>query len=368
MKIIVSFCNVRLSGLVALALFDPSSGECRVLELADELAGLKGITGLALSERRLYAAAQVPDPQPDRQSFTRSELLVFDRAGLELLARYPFTVATDVHSMVWRDGALLVVSSGTDELVQLTLEGDRVAAERVLWRLEPDGPRQDTLHLNALLSSPAHLLVAGFGKKTSDARDSARDGFVIDVACGEVLASGLDQPHTLVELDGKLIVCESRRGAVRTALASCVEGLPGYARGMCRLDDQLFVATSVGRLQSRATGAVVDNPAGAGAPAGRCTINQLSADWRLLRTIDLTAYASEIYDLVAIDDATDWPMLPELVWRDLSIMRLSLGLDERNGQLRRVRTELAQRDQVIRELRETLQTIRATLGKVRPPL
>jgi Domain of unknown function (DUF4915) len=366
MKILVSFCNLRIPGLAALALLDPLSGECRVLEPADELADLKGITGLALSERRLYAVAQFPDPRPDGKPVGRSELLVFDRAGLRLLNREPFSVATDVHSIVWRDGALLLVSSGTDELVRLTLAGDLIATETVFWRLEPNGLRQDTLHLNALFSAPARLLVTGFGKQTVGAGGSTRDGFIRDIASGAILASGLDQPHSPIEMGGQVVVCESRRCTVRTALASCIEGLPGYARGMCHFDGQLFVATSVGRAGSPAPDAAVDNPAGAGAPAGLCTINQFSADWRLLRTIDMTAYASEIYDLLPVGVTTDWPVLSDPVWRDLSILRLSRGVDRLKGEVRQARTELARQKEVIRELRERLQVLRGTQGKVRP--
>jgi len=333
-KVLMSFCNARVAGLAALALFDPVSDECQVIELPSELDDVKGITGLALSRGHLFAVAQCAAPRAAARVV--SVLLVFDLERLTLLTRHPFVKAVDVHSIVWREGELFAVSTGTDEIVKVTLDGHTVVAETVFWRHGTGQTRENTVHLNAAASSSGRLLVSGFGRVEAR-RDAPRDGFILDLDRGELVATALDQPHTLLPLGGQLLFCESRTGTLRTAGATHARNLPGYARGMCAFDSDVLVATSVGRSFSRSSGAPVENPRTAGLPHGRCTINRFSKDWRLLRSVDLTAYASEIYDLLVVGKTDAWPTLTEVAWRDRAIVRLSVALDERKAEIRRLR-------------------------------
>ena len=99
MHILVSFCNVRTSGLPLLGLFDSAASEFRVLDLPCELARCSGITGLAASDRFVYAVAQASDRQVTGAFSGTSVLLIFDRKDLTLRSRYAFRSAVDVHSL-----------------------------------------------------------------------------------------------------------------------------------------------------------------------------------------------------------------------------------------------------------------------------
>jgi GT2 family glycosyltransferase len=368
MHILVSFCNVRTSGLPLLGLFDSAASEFRVLDLPCELARCSGITGLAASDRFVYAVAQASDRQVTGAFSGTSVLLIFDRKDLTLRSRYAFRSAVDVHSLWVRGDYLYAVSTGTDEILELRIRDGAVTSEVSFWRPDPDGPYQDIHHLNALYDWKGDLLVSGFGKKADKSWNSARDGFVINVTRRETLARGIDQPHSLVGVDGDLAYCESRRLKVGVIGNCKVQHLPGYTRGLCLVGRKLFIATSMGRKQSRSTGAL-NNPAGEGVIGGQCTISRLAADtFEVEQTIDLSAHAHEIYDLIAVEGSGRWPVVPEVAWRDRSIRELSVALDERITWSKRVTEELAQRDATIRDLRVRLDdadTFRSVVAELR---
>lgn len=328
MHILVSFCNIRVQGLPVLGLLDPIENECRALRLPDDLSSLKGITGLAVSDRCVYAVAQTFGPALGNRRTSPSALLIFDRSDLKLLRRYTFQLAADVHSILLVEDSLFVVSTGTDEVIELGISDTECISEKIFWRREPDDLREDIHHLNAICQSSRGLLISGFGKKIDDLWDSAREGFIFNISRGEVVASGIDQPHSLIEVNGELAFCESRRRMVRTLKGPCIETLPGYTRGICVIFRELFVATSVGRQISRSHGTTINNPSAPGNLEGRCSISRFSVDgWKLEGIIDMTAHASEIFDLLAIDGTDGWPVASDLNLRDSAISKPVSVLD-----------------------------------------
>jgi hypothetical protein len=189
-------------------------------------------------------------------------------------------------------------------------------------------PREDLHHLNAISWSDGQLLVSGFGKRSGPTWDSANEGFIYNVTRAETVASGIDQPHSVVEMSGSITYCESRKMALRSQGDKRTQILPGYSRGLCRIGRHLFVATSLGRRVSRSTARVIGNPADLGELEGRCTISRLTVDgFAIEATTDLTAYASEIYDLLPVEGTNDWPVMDEVIWRDSAIIALARELD-----------------------------------------
>jgi len=219
-----------------------------------------------------------------------------------------FRVAADVHSIAFHGGALFAVSTGTDEIVAVTLDGPRMVAEDVIWRPEPDAPRTDSHHLNALAVSDDEILVCGFGKRSEALWSSARQGF-IRTTRGKTLASDLLQPHSLFLDESGVLYCESRVGAVRVVgEPSRVSSLPGYTRGLCRAGEFLYVGCSIGRRQSKSTGLMIENSSDPGETAGLCGLGILCADsWNSESFVDLAEYGDEIYDLL--------PLNPQQVFR-----------------------------------------------------
>lgn len=315
MQILVSFCNVTRPGWPALGLLDPATSTFHVVQLPVGLLRGAGLTGLAATERHVYAATQATNVTLRGRRPGRCELLVFDRADLRLVNRYPFRRATDVHSLWLAGETLYAVSTGTDEVVELRARGAEVDLESLFWRPEPPGPRADVHHLNAVRGRADRLLVVGFGRRGGGLWSSARDGFVVDAVCGERLASGLRHPHSLALVDGQIACCESRERAVQVIGGPRVGDLAGYTRGLCVVGSELFVGTSVGRRTSRSTGRSAAHASTA--PPGRCAISRLSTDRLVVEeTIDLSAYGREIYDLLPLDSVERWPLVSRLTPRD----------------------------------------------------
>ena len=239
-------------------------------------------------------------------------MLVFDQSQFALELVYTFTLGHDVHSACMVGDTIYAVSTGTDEVIAVPWHGNEFGPERVVWSPEPDGPREDIHHLNAVLYLDGDVLVSGFGAKAGARWASAHQGFIYNVTSGEMVLQGIDQPHSLFDLDGKIGYCESRRSTVRVVGDSRSLILPGYSRGTARVGEHLFVATSVGRSTSANNESTVDNPAVGGVPAGRCTVSLLSVrDFRVEQTIEIAPAASEIYDLLAVEDAGGWPTSSE---------------------------------------------------------
>src|SRR5262245_30489139 len=270
MDVLVSFCNVKVPGQAVLGLLDTDTFRFRVLQMPGEFAPRVGITGLAASPHYVYAAVPESPPAP-------SELLVLDRADLTLLNHYVFQSVVDAHSCWLSGDVLYVVSTGTDELVELRMRGPDVLSEAVFWRPEPGAPRADHHHLNAVYGWGGHLLVSGFGKKAGPQWSSATNGFIINVSRGERLASDLYHPHSLVARGSTLLCCESCKMAVRVIGEERAQRLPGYTRGLGLAESQLFAGTSSRRPVSKSTG-VINNPAQTGIPEGRCTVSRLSVE------------------------------------------------------------------------------------------
>lgn len=368
MHLLVSFCNLMAPGTPSLGLFDPTTGELRVLEPPDELSRYGGVTGLAACPRHLYVVAQPRAGASAGSESSECALLVLDRRDLSLQSLHPFRSGRDVHSLGLGDGVLYAVSTGTDEILELRLRGDRVVSETVFWRPEPDGPRTDVHHVNAIRRWHGDWIVAGFGKKSAQPWSSARDGFVINLSRGDEIARGIDQPHSLAEVSGQLACCESRKLAIRLLGDSRVQHLPGYTRGLAVVEDSLFVATSVGRQFSRSTGRI-NNPAAEGVLGGQCSISRLSASTLdIEQTMDLGTYAREIYDLLPIEGVERWRAVGETAWRDRSLRGLAAVVDQRTAWANQATATLHQREAALAELQASLaqaETVRAELAELR---
>jgi hypothetical protein len=317
-----------MPGLPALGLLDTATSAIRILELPKEVPPSKlsqraGIHGLAVSQRYVYAVLQ-KDPAP-------SELLVLDRKDLRLLDRYVFR-AENVHSLCVSGEVLHVVSTGTDEVIELRMRGSEVISETVYWRPDSEGQRADIHHLNAICAWRGDLLVSGFGKKPGQDWGLTRDGFIANVTRGEMIASGIYHPHSLLTIGDEITYCESGKRAVRIIGRDQTKRLPGYTRGLCLAGQKIFIGTSVGRQVSKSTGTLYNPQHSSGAPAGQCTVCRLSADsLEIEEIIDLGAYGYEVYDLLPVEGTSRWPVVaddnfrsPEATWWD----QLQLAMQE----------------------------------------
>jgi hypothetical protein len=304
MPILVSFCNVKSPATPWLAVFDPCDNKLSPLKLPDLPRG-RGITGLTADEKFIYAATQHNPADGDRIGY----LLSFSRKTFSLASIYTFKRGLDVHSMCWHDGRLLAVSASTDEVIDLKLDNGVVESECVYWSFDDGNNRADKNHLNGICSSSEGVVISGFGMRENEFWSSATSGFLMNLNQARHLVSGLEHPHSVMPVQSSIAFCESRKRAVRLLDEEACQVLPGYTRGMCHAGSFLFVGTSVGRRTSRSTGEKVENPSESGEECGECTINRLDPKTlALLQSSRLGAEIQEIYDLLAVDDVTPWPI------------------------------------------------------------
>ncbi|MFN8526580.1 MAG: DUF4915 domain-containing protein [Chloroflexota bacterium] len=324
--------------------------QAEILRLSTDLADLGGIWGLARDDRHIFAATTRYRPASRAGPYEPSHLLVLDGRSLDQVSRYTLQRGRDVHSLHFWGNVLYAVSTGTDELLALTIKDGSVVDEQVAWRPDPDGPREDRHHLNAVTTVAGELAVSGFGRKDGILWSTATDGFVVGISTGSRLVSGLHHPHSPLDLGSDVAYCESGLGAVRAVQSGRVQKLGGYARGLCMVGDQLFVGTSLGRRVSRSLG-VMTNRGEPGATVGQCAVSRLRAsDLSVEASVELGRYAQEIYDLLPVDGTQAWPRLAEGEWQEDALRGARTAYEEAYVGLGWLHAEVAQRDAAIQAL------------------
>ncbi|HZH66195.1 MAG TPA: DUF4915 domain-containing protein [Flavisolibacter sp.] len=308
MHILVSFCNLRsLPGRPALGLFNADTMDLRVLKLPVEVPQGIGMMGLAISSQFVFVGLQVSGGT--KAAFSPPGLLIFNRSNFSLVHHYTFGLVKDIHSF-WlsKDEArLYVVSTGTDEVIEVKLERATVVAEKFFWRPEPEGVREDVFHINCIYEWQGDLVISGFGKKTENEEwNSARNGFIFNISQNKTIVSGIEHPHSFAGADGRLAYCESRKRQLCFVNDKDTITLPGYARGLCIAGDKLFAGTSASRKKSKSTGKLNKS---LGIDGGECSISQINLRTpEIEKTVNLRKYGEEIYELLPVEGTADWPV------------------------------------------------------------
>ncbi|MBC7988355.1 MAG: DUF4915 domain-containing protein [Luteimonas sp.] len=192
-------------------------------------------TGIAMTPHGLLLA---------RQSDGSNRLRRLDGGTLQTvqLADDPL----DLHDVAWHDGHAYVVSTELNAV--LKLDADLREVER--WTLAGE---HDSAHLNSICVHDGRLLGSRFGafEQHRGYKGATRGaGHVIDVVSGEVLLTGLSQPHSLKSHDGMLWLCDSETYTLRAYrdFAQVAEyALPGYARGLAFGADEVYIGLSRSR-------------------------------------------------------------------------------------------------------------------------
>ncbi|MDB5691097.1 MAG: hypothetical protein JWO81_160 [Alphaproteobacteria bacterium] len=186
------------------------------------------------------------------------------------------------------------------------------ASFRPLWRppFISTLVSEDRCHLNGLAmdgARPAFVTAVSRSDVADGWRDRRRDGgVVVDVASGEIVASGLSMPHSPRLHEGRLWLLNSGRGelgwvdresGVFTAVAFC----PGYARGLAFVGSHAVIGLSRPRRNQTFEGLELDERLAAADAAARCGLlivdieQGRAVEWlRFQNTID------ELYDVAVL--------------------------------------------------------------------
>lgn len=223
------------------------------------------------------------------------------------------TGAIDVHDIGMGDvgdgrRAPIFVATGYNCLATIS----DTASFRPLWRppFVSALVAEDRCHLNGLAMDggrPAFVSAVSRSDVADGWRERRRDGGVlVDVASGEIVASGLSMPHSPRLYDGRLWVLDSGRGAFGTIdpasgafteIAFC----PGYARGLAFAGRHAVIGLSRPRRNLTFEGLELDQRLAAKDAAPRCGLIVVDIDtgktvqWlRFQHTID------ELYDVAIL--------------------------------------------------------------------
>jgi uncharacterized protein (TIGR03032 family) len=209
--------------------------------------------GLAVDESRLAVA-------------TKSEIVLLANDS-RLAAAYPkqpgrydalfvprsthFCGQLMVHDMVWTTQGLLAVNTLFSCLFRLDPEFSFVPVWKppFISQLAPE----DRCHLNGLaVVDGVARYVTALGESDSAGgwrNTKERGGVLIDVASGETILSGLPMPHSPRVYDDDLYILLSATGEIAVVdvehgQLEVVHRVEGFVRGMSRIGDYLFVASS----------------------------------------------------------------------------------------------------------------------------
>lgn len=212
-----------------------AGGVFRIDSSGVECVSVRDTTGMCAWPEGMVWARQEPGA---------SNLALLDAKGLHSVRLSEEHL--DLHDVLWHGESLYLVATQTNTILRL----DSRLRETGRWVLEGE---HDSHHVNSICMHEGRLLATRFGDFHShrEYKGATRGaGQVIDVDTGQVLVSGLSQPHSLRSHQGMLWLCDSETHRVLAFRDGCqVEEirLDGYTRGLLLTSDAVFVGLSRSR-------------------------------------------------------------------------------------------------------------------------
>ncbi len=289
MPLLLSFVNQVFTPELRLGYCDEKDGDFRWItpELPWETAGATGITtdGADL----IYVCYQ------------KAGLVVYD-LSLQVKQIFDFTKIKDPHTILFRKGALYVVSTITNEIYKIKLNKKGLAtSEEIYWQMPGmENYAQDFVHMNSIdISSKGDFYITHFGMEDPEGWDKTRKGGVMNISSDDTIASNLHNPHSAYCLGDRILFCESTTGKLFDQNGLVCE-IDGYVRGITENKDSLIVASSARRKISKSRG-ILKGRFGAFEEdqAKKSFIHILNKkDFKIIESIETTSYGKEIFELL----------------------------------------------------------------------
>lgn len=275
MQILISFCNtpplkhLKKQGISPLALLDTKSHMLYWVPIGSEKF-TQGLTGICVGDSCIFIAHQRPKDMS-------SLISVLDKKTLKLLRTYDLPKIVDAHSLAIFQHELFVVSTGTDTVYAIPIQGTKLDVEntRKVWQPIGSSGRSDTHHINAVYSDKSKVVISAFGKKKGKMKSSARDGYIYDITHNSFLLNHISHPHAVVLDQKDIMYCESMTRTVHSKLYGSLQFRVGYIRGLGINKNMMVVGKSTGRKHSRSTGKV-NNIVDSGVLLPSCAITCIS--------------------------------------------------------------------------------------------
>ena len=285
MKILISFVNQVLTPDLKLGIIDTNTEEFTWIKNGIEEFG-EGATGILVYNDKIYVCMQ------------QSKLVVYDY-NFNIFQIYNFKYVKDAHSLIHYQNGIYVVSSGTNEVYKLYYDDlGNIEHEELFWCVENlIDYKKDYVHLNSIAVIDNEIYVTMFGNK-NETGSWSDDGKLINIR-NEEIVKNIQQPHTSYNYKEEIIYCESRTGLLKNSKAEILISLDGYIRGITECSHYLYVASSSRRKISKSKKKFLKGRMGGKEDVlTKCQINIVNKNNMLLnKTIDMSDYANEIYDL-----------------------------------------------------------------------
>lgn len=151
----------------------------------------------------------------------------------------------DIHDVMWHGDEMLVVSTGSNEILRLATDGSLLDCRH----FPGEG---DAWHLNCLALWDERVVASAFGEFANHRgyKGLTREtGFVFDLDNGERIWQGLSQPHSPLQVEDTFYVCDSETKRVLWRKGDKEGGISfdAYTRGLAVVGEYLFVGLSLSR-------------------------------------------------------------------------------------------------------------------------
>ncbi len=255
--------------------------------------GFSGICGLSLSGNFVFAATQAINPI----------ISIFDLEARAKFKYFPLKKCKDAHSIVYHDGYIYIVSTGTNEIYRVQLTDEGTYEEELFWRYPGVDYDKDVVHLNGLtIDVNGQWIASCFGPRKSADNWKTDCGRIFFLESGCNIVTGLKHPHTPLIINNQLLFAESLAGKIHiyqknqkdSWVLNKTISLDGYPRGITSDGQNLLVALSVNRHRSRSQGKIV------GEDSNKLSSVFAEINWQtreVQQKYSLLEYGREIYDV-----------------------------------------------------------------------
>lgn len=211
----------------------------------------------------------------------------------------------DVHSILYFESGLYVVSTGTDEVIRYEISANYgFVNPKTVWHASDT--RMDTHHINSIVQKDGEIIVSAFGPKEGSSWKTAKNGYIFNLTTGEYLKKNIPHPHSLTVWQGKIFYCASRSGSFLSIEdQEPIFFVGGYARGVSWLFNNIVCIASSTRHKLPKVGWLMDKVPGIVKNKARSRIIVGNVRTKeIIKSMNLSFFAPEIYDLLVVTNSS----------------------------------------------------------------
>lgn len=299
-KMLISFPNARPTGY-AVGLYDWEMDHFQWLELPHTGQIVRGGVGMASNKNKYYVLLQHPENQTSIWTLNSN-----GTSHWKMLHS-----VHEGHSIIHYQDSLLVVDTQRNRIVQITLNPEGLPDEEREWWKYSDY-QHDEFHINSIEEFNQEIFVTMFGEKENGNWFHSSKGKVLNVSKNDIILEHLFHPHTLKNVNGNLIFCESRTGTLNKIIFDHSRVVntqhfqsTGYIRGLAVDHSSLYIGSSARRRKSRSTG-MMNTPEVSADHDGYLSNSYIfkvrygDSGASLLEERCFTQFGSEIYDILVV--------------------------------------------------------------------